>query len=157
VKPNIPIIANALLDDSELVRDEALQALPAGGEALRNFPYKARDVYPGASPGVRATLIRALPIVARILGLDDDAAARGRAALADPSVEIRVAMAFVMSQLGPKNGSVLLPNLLALLKDSEPSVRGAAASAAARAPPEGDLPLPRGPRYCARCSQRTES
>ena len=129
VKPNIPIIANGLLDASELVRDEALQALPAGGEALRNFPYKARDVYPGASAGVRTTLIKALPIVVGALGLDDDATTRGRAALADSSIEIRVAMAFVMSQLGAKNGTALLPDLLTLLKDSEPSVRGAAAVA----------------------------
>ena len=129
VKPNIAIIANGLLDVSDLVRNEALQALPAGGDALRNFPYKVRDVYPGASPEVRATLMKALPAIVRVLGFDDELTARGRAALADPNVDLRVAMAFVMSQLGAKDGSVLLPDLLALVKDPEPSVRGAAAVA----------------------------
>src|SRR5688572_15743888 len=129
VKPNIAIIANGLLDASDLVRNEALQALPAGGDALRNFPYKVRDVYPGASPEVRATLVKALPTIVRVLGVDDELAARGRAALTDPNVDLRVAMAFVMSQLGAKDGSVLLPDLLALVKDPEASVRGAAAVA----------------------------
>ena len=129
VKPNIAIIANALLDASPLVRDEALQALPAGGDALRNFPYKMRDVFPGASPEVRATLVRALPIIAHVTGMDEDMVSRGRAGLADPSEEIRVAMAFVMSQLGPKDGAALLPDLIALAKDPEPSVRGAVAVA----------------------------
>ena len=129
VKPNITIIANGLLDASDLVRNEALQALPAGGDALRNFPYKVRDVYPGASPEVRATLMRALPAIVRVLGIDDELTARGRAALTDPSVDLRVAMAFVMSQLGAKDGAVLLPDLLALVKDPEPSVRGAVAVA----------------------------
>ena len=78
VKANIPAIAQALLDDSDLVRDEALLALPAGGEALRNFPFKARDVFPSASPGVRATLLKALPIVVAALGMDDDGLARAR-------------------------------------------------------------------------------
>ena len=129
VKPNIAIIANGLLDASDLVRNEALQALPAGGDALRNFPYKVRDVYPGASPEVRATLVKALPAIVRVLGVDDELTARGRAALTDPNVDLRVAMAFVMSQLGAKDGSVLLPDLLALVKDPEPSVRGAVAVA----------------------------
>src|SRR4029079_17387873 len=40
---------------------------------------------------------------------------------------IRVGMAFVMSQLGAKLGGPLLPDLLALVKDPEASVRGAAA------------------------------
>jgi HEAT repeat protein len=129
VKPNIALIANALLDASDTVRDEALLALPVGGDALRNFPYKMRNVYPGASPAVRATLVKALPIVARVVGMDDDMATRGRAALADPSADIRIAMSFVMGQLGAKDGIVLLPELLALVKDPEPSVRGAAAVA----------------------------
>ena len=129
VKPNIAIIANGLLDVSDMVRNEALQALPAGGDALRNFPYKVRDVYPGASPEVRATLVKALPAIVRVLGIDDELTARGRAALTDPNVDLRVAMAFVMSQLGAKDGSVLLPDLIALVKDPEPSVRGAAAVA----------------------------
>jgi HEAT repeat protein len=40
VKPNVGLIAQALLDESDLVRDEALLALPAAGDAMRNFPYK---------------------------------------------------------------------------------------------------------------------
>ena len=130
VKPNIAIIANALLDVSDMVRNEALQALPAGGDALRNFPYKAarrlsRSLAGSprhAREGIAASS-RASSVWMRTL------TARGRAALADPSVDIRVAMAFVMSQLGAKDGSALLPDLLALVKDPEPSVRGAAAVA----------------------------
>ncbi len=38
VKPNVVLIANALLDDSDLVRDEALQALPAGRRRAAQFP-----------------------------------------------------------------------------------------------------------------------
>jgi HEAT repeat protein len=75
---------------------------------------------------VRATLVKALPIIARIVGVDDDMAARGRAALTDPNPDIRIAMAFVMSQLGAKDGAAMLPELLALLKDPEAAVRGAA-------------------------------
>jgi len=126
VKPNVPIIANALLDASDRVRDEALVALPVAGEALRNFPYKVRDVYPTASPAVRATLVKALPIAARILGMDDDATARIRTALTDPSEDIRIGAAFVMGQLGARLGGAALPDLLALLKAPEASVRGAA-------------------------------
>ena len=127
VKPNVVLIANALLDDSDLVRDEALQALPAAGDALRNFPYKVRDIIPKASPAVRATLVKALPITVRILGMDEDAVSRARAALTDPDPDIRVGIAFVMSQLGAKFGGPLLPELLALVKDPEAPVRGAAA------------------------------
>jgi HEAT repeat protein len=115
------------MDDSDLVRDEALQALPAAGDAIRNFPYKVRDVYPTASPAVRATLVKALPIAVRVLGMDDDAIARGRAGLTDPSADIRIGMAYVMGQLGSPLGDPLLTDLLALLKDAEASVRGAAA------------------------------
>ena len=127
VKPNVVLIANALLDESDLVRDEALQALPAAGDALRNFPYKVRDIIPKASPAVRATLVKALPINVRILGMDEEAVSRARAALTDPDPDIRVGIAFVMSQLGAKLGDPLLPELLALVKDPEASVRGAAA------------------------------
>jgi HEAT repeat protein len=127
VRPNVAILAKALLDDSDLVRDEALQALPAAGDAMRNFPYKVRDVYPTASPAVRATLVKALPIAARVLGMDDDAIARGRTALTDSSADIRIGMAYVMGQLGSPLGNPLLPELLVLLKDPEASVRGAAA------------------------------
>ena len=77
-KPNVALIANALLDESDLVRDEALQALPVAGDALRNFPYKVRDVYPKASPAVRATLVKALPITVGILGMDEEAVGRAR-------------------------------------------------------------------------------
>ena len=152
VKPNIAIIANALLDVSDMVRNEALQALPAGGDALRNFPYKVRDVYPGASPEVRATLVKALPAIVRVLGVDDELTARGRAALADPNVDIRVAMAFVMSQLGAKDGSVLLPDLLALVKDPEPSVRARPLWRYAVSPP---MPIRRRSfaRRCDHCSR----
>ena len=127
VKPNVVLIANALLDESDLVRDEALQALPAAGDALRNFPYKVRDVYPKASPAVRATLVKALPINVRILGMDEEAVSRARAGLTDPDPDIRVGIAFVMSQLGARLGGPLLPELLALVKDPEAPVRGAAA------------------------------
>ena len=126
-KPNVALIANSLLDESDLVREEALQALPAAGDALRDFPYNVRDVYPKASPAVRATLVRALPILWRVDGTNEDAIRRGRAALTDPDPDIRVGMAFVMSQLGAKLGGPLLPDLLALVKDPEASVRGAAA------------------------------
>lgn len=127
VKPNVVLIANALRDESDLVRDEALLALPAAGDAMRNFPYKVRDVYPTASPAVRSTLVKALPIAARILGMDEDALARIRTSLADPNADIRIGAAFVMGQLGTKLGGAALPDLLALVKDPEASVRGAAA------------------------------
>jgi HEAT repeat protein len=126
VRPNVSIIASGLLDPSDLVRDEALLALPVAGDAMRNFPYKVRDVYPTASPAVRATLVKALPIGAQILGMDDDALARIRATLADPNEDIRIGAAFVMGQLGAKLGGAALPDLLALLKAPEASVRGAA-------------------------------
>jgi HEAT repeat protein len=126
-KPNVALIANALLDESDLVRDQALQALPVAGDALRDFPYEVRDVYPKASPAVRATLVRAVPVMVRALGMDNETVVRGRAALTDPDPDIRVGMAFVMSQLGAKLGGPLLPELLALVKDPEASVRGAAA------------------------------
>ena len=61
--------------------------------------------------------------------MDDDMTTRGRAALADPSTDIRIAIAFAMGQLGAKDGAALLPELIALAKDPEPSVRGAAAVA----------------------------
>ena len=126
-KPNVVLIANALLDESDLVREEALQALPVAGDALRNFPYKVRDAYSKASPAVRATLVQALPITVGILGMDEEALGRARTALTDADPEIRVGMAFVMSQLGAKLGGPLLPELLALVKDPEAPVRGAAA------------------------------
>jgi HEAT repeat protein len=126
-KPNVVLIANALLDESDLVRDEALQALPAAGDALRNFPYKVRDVYSKASPAVRATLVQALPITVRVLGMDEEGVSRARAALTDTDPDVRVGMAFVMSQLGAKFGGPLLPELLALVKDPAAPVRGAAA------------------------------
>ena len=59
--------------------------------------------------------------------MDEEAVGRGRAALTDPDPDIRVGMAFVMGQLGAKLGGPLLPELLALVKDPEASVRGAAA------------------------------
>ncbi len=52
---------------------------------------------------------------------------RVRVALTDPDPDIRVGVAFVMSQLGAKLGDPLLPELLGLVKDPEASVRGAAA------------------------------
>ena len=129
VKPNVIVIANSLLDPSDLVRDEALRVMPIAEDALRSFPYKVRDVYPTASPEVRATLVKALPIGARVLGMDDDALARIRAALADPGIDIRIGAAFVMGQLGAKLGGAALPELLTLLKDPDAAVRGAAAVA----------------------------
>ena len=127
VKPNVGLIAQALLDESDLVRDEALLALPAAGDAMRNFPFKVRDVYPTASPGVRNTLVKALPIAVRTLGMDEDATARGRAGLADKDANVRIGMCFVLGQLDAKSAGALLPDLLALLKDPEAAVRGAAA------------------------------
>ena len=59
--------------------------------------------------------------------MDEEAVRRGRAGLTDPDPDIRLGMAFVMSQLGAKLGGPLLPELLALLKDSDARVRGAAA------------------------------
>ena len=126
-KPNVALIANALLDESDLVRGEALQALPVAGDALHDFPYSVRDVYPKASPAVRATLVRAVPVMVRILGMDEEKLARCRAALTDPDPDIRVGMAYVMSQLGTKFGGPLLADLLPLVQDPESSVRGAAA------------------------------
>ena len=127
LKPNVVLIAKSLRDDSETVRGEALLALPKCGDALRNFPYKIRDIYPTSSPDVRATLVKALPAIVRVVGLDDDALNRGRAALADASPDIRIAAAYVMSDLGIKDGAALLPDLLALVKDPNAEVRGAAA------------------------------
>ncbi|MDR3405962.1 MAG: HEAT repeat domain-containing protein [Chthoniobacter sp.] len=126
LKPNVVLIANALRDDSESVRREALLALPACGEALRNFPYKVRDVFPTASPAVRATLIEALPTIVRVIGLDDEALNRDRAALHDANPDIRIAAAFVISELGARDGAPLLPDLLALVNDPDAAVRGAA-------------------------------
>ena len=129
LKPNIALIANALRDDSDSVRSEALLALPTCGDALNNFPYKVRDIYPTASPDVRATLVKALPVIARVAGLDEDEIKRGRAALADTSPDIRIAAAFVVAELGAKDGAAFLPDLLVLLKDPNDDVRGAAAVA----------------------------
>ncbi|HSI14842.1 MAG TPA: HEAT repeat domain-containing protein [Chthoniobacter sp.] len=129
LKPNVTLIANSLRDDSETVRGEALLALPNCGESLRNFPYRVRDIYPTSSPEVRATLVKALPVIVRVIGMDEDAISRARAALTDASTDIRIAAAYVMSELGTKDGAALLPDLLALVKDPDPGVRGAAAIA----------------------------
>lgn len=126
VKPNVPIIANALLDDSDSVRDEALQALPAGGEAVANFPYRIEDVYPKASAGVRAALVRSAAVRIRNLGMTEENSKRCQAALADADPDIRRGASFVVGQIGPKLGGALLPNLVALVNDPEPTVRGAA-------------------------------
>jgi HEAT repeat protein len=126
VKPNVALIANGLVDPSEGVRTEALLALPACGDAIRNFPFKVSEVYPTASPEVRGTLLKAAPVIVRVLGMSDEVLKRAHAAFADPDPDIRIAMAFVMGQLGAKDGAALLPGLLALVKDADADVRGAA-------------------------------
>src|SRR5204862_7096106 len=52
-----------------------------------------------------------------------------RSALPGPNSEVRIGMAFVLGEFGDQHGRALLPDLLPLLKDSQPAVRGAAAIA----------------------------
>ena len=129
VKPNLKLVANALLDSSDLVREEALNALPAAGDGLADFPFKVRTAYASASPQVRATLIKAVPIIMRGRPMNDEVIASSRAALDDANPDVRLGMAFVLGQLGGKSDDPLLPDLLKLTKDSEAGVRGAAALA----------------------------
>jgi HEAT repeat protein len=129
VTPNFELVANALRDPSELVRIEALLALPAAGDALAHFPYKIRDAYVAADPPVRATLVKALPIILRGRSMNAEVIAHASAAFADTNADVRIGMAYVLGQLGGKGDDPLLPGLLSLTKDPEPSVRGAAAIA----------------------------
>ena len=72
VKPNLKLVANALLDSSDLVSRQALIALPAAGDALANFPFRVRTAYAAASPHVRATLTKAVPIILRGRPMNDE-------------------------------------------------------------------------------------
>ena len=85
-------------------------------------------MFTAAPRPVRASLSSAV-ITTRFVPLDDDALARCRSALTDPNPEVRIGMAFVLGQFGDKHGRALLPDLLPLLKDAQPAVRGAAAIA----------------------------
>jgi len=125
-KPNLDLLAKALRDPSDLVREEALRALPVAGDALRNFPYKILDIFPNESAPVRATLVKAVPIILNVKGVSEETTASGRAALKDTNVDVRVAVAYVIGQMGGKAGKELLPNLLDMTKDEEPAARGAA-------------------------------
>jgi hypothetical protein len=58
--------------------------------------------------------------------MDEDDLARARSALTDEDPDLRIGMAYVMGQLGPELGGPLLPQLLPLVNDPEPAVRGAA-------------------------------
>lgn len=127
VKPNLALIANALRDSSDLVRNAALEALPAAGDALTRFPYKIRDVFATESAPVRATLMKAAPIVVGAGGISDDELTEGRAAMKDSNPEVRTALLFVVSQFGGKMSAALLPDVMEMTKDADVSVRGAAA------------------------------
>ena len=126
VRPNLDPIARALLDRSELVRGQALLALPLAGDTLERFPFRVRDVYAKADPGVRSTLLKALAVIVLAVGVTDDSIAQGREALHSASADQRMAMASVAGQFGSENGARLLPDLLELSKDKDSGVCGAA-------------------------------
>jgi hypothetical protein len=129
VAPNLDAVAAALRDESGQVRSEALLALPLAGDALKRFPYRVRTVFPDASEGVRGTLLKAVAVIVNATGVDDEWLAEGRDALHSPDPGLRTAMCFVAAQFGIKNGARLQPDVVALLKDPEAGVRGAAAIA----------------------------